>query len=283
MIDQSRFSGFLEKAGLSPSPARAREVERIRQMSALVDDLARADFQERYPDPSLAPVTVVIPAYLEAGNLGDVLAAMPEKACGLDIHTLVSVDGGDDGTDQVALEHGAYLLKLPVNRGQGVALRLGYEMALKHGARYVVTLDADGQNDPAEIPNLLQPVVDDEADFVIASRRLGTDTSFDLVRKTGVVLFGEIVNRLTGLSLTDTSNGFRAMSAKVLAEVTLEQDQYQTAELIISAAKRGFRIAERPTLWKRRASGHSKKGNNLVFGFNYGRVILSTWLRERRA
>ena len=85
------------------------------------------------------------------------------------------VDGGDDGTEDIVAEYGAYCAVLPVNMGHGVALRLGYQLADSLGAQYVVTLDADGQNDPTEIPDLVAPVMADEADFVIASRRLGTD------------------------------------------------------------------------------------------------------------
>ena len=124
----------------------------------------------------------------------------------------------------------------------------------------MVTLDADGQNDPGELPDLLEPLLDDEADFVIASRRLGVDETTDQVRQSGVVFFAWLINRLIGQHLTDTSNGFRALRTEVLEDVTFEQDQYQTAELIISAASRGWRMAERPTVWHPRASGTSKKG-----------------------
>ena len=127
--------------------------------------------------------------------------------------------------------------------GQGVALRLGYELAVAHGAKYVVTLDADGQNDPAEIPGFLAPLLDGTADFVIGSRRLGTDETTDKVRMAGVVFFATVINALTGQHITDTSNGFRALKIEVLRDVTLEQDQYQTAELIISAAYAG--VADR--------------------------------------
>ena len=165
---------------------------------------------------------------------------------------------------------------------QGVALRLGYELAGSCGARYVVTIDADGQDDPASIGDLVAPLVSDEADFVIASRRLGTDESTDPLRRAGVVFFAKVINSLTGQHLTDTSMGLRAMRVEVLGDVTLEQDQYQTAELVISAASRGWRIAERPTVRHPRASGESKKGHNALFALQYARVIVRTWLRERR-
>ncbi|MFZ0173312.1 MAG: hypothetical protein WAL04_16650, partial [Acidimicrobiales bacterium] len=95
-------------------------------------------------------------------------------------------------------------------------------------------------------------------------------------------VFAAVINRLTGQALTDTSNGFRALRTDVLKDVLLEQDQYQTAELIISAAARGWRIGERPTVWHPRASGRSKKGNNFLYGPRYATVVVRTWLRERR-
>ncbi len=109
----------------------------------------------------------------------------PPRWTALDVSTLVVVDGGDDGTEDIVAAQGAYCAALPVNMGQGVALRLGYELAAAHGAKYVVTLDADGQNDPAEIPGFLAPLLDGTADFVIGSRRLGTDETTDKVRMAG--------------------------------------------------------------------------------------------------
>jgi len=260
---------------------RDRFQRRYDEMKRLGTDLARQDFEARSPGLELAPVLVLIASYFEADNIGAVLKAVPADLDGLATSTLVVIDGGDDGTEDICAENGALWAKLPVNLGHGVALRLGYELAISKGAKYVVTLDADGQNDPGEIPALLGPVIADEFDFVIASRRLGVDETSDQLRKTGVLVFATVINRLTGQNLTDTSNGFRALRIDVLKDVLLEQDQYQTAELIISAAKRGWRIGERPTVWHPRASGESKKGSNLLYGPRYATVIARTWLRER--
>ena len=143
---------------------------------------ARADFRRRHPDAAFGPIVALIASYLEADNIGAVLKAVPTEVDGLAVSTLVVVDGGDDGTEDIVAEYGAFCAVLPVNMGQGVALRLGYELADTLGAHYVVTLDADGQNDPSEIPDLIAPVMADEADFVIASRRLGTDKTSDELR-----------------------------------------------------------------------------------------------------
>ena len=123
--------------------------------------------------------------------------------------------------------------------------------------------------------------LDDAADFVVASRRLGVDTTADRYRQAGVVFFAWLMNHLIGTRLTDTSNGYRALRATMLSDVAprLVQDQYQTSEVVITSASHGWRITERPTVWHPRTSGTSKKGGNLFFGLSYARVILTSWAR----
>ena len=264
--------------------ADSRGRKRITELRQFALAQAREDFEERYPGIQFGPIVALVAAYQEERNIGDVLKAMPTMVGDLDVTTLVVVDGGTDDTAQVALDAGVMTCVLPVNLGQGAALRLGYELASAHGARYVVTLDADGQNDPTEMPTMVQPLLDGTADFVIASRRLGEDRTTDRFRRTGVVLYASLLNRITGQRLTDSSNGYRAFRIEVLEDIVpfLRQDQYQTSEVVITAASRGWRIGEQPTMWHPRASGTSKKGGNLVFGAQYARVIGTTWYRVSR-
>jgi glycosyltransferase involved in cell wall biosynthesis len=256
-------------------------VRRSARLTAYVVDQARADFATRYPNVRFGPVVAVIAAYDEESNIGAVLKAMPTLIGDLEVSTLVVVDGGRDRTARVAQDAGVFTCVLPVNLGQGAALRLGYALAGAHGARYVVTMDADGQNDPTELPTMLASLLDDSADFVIASRRLGTDRTTDWFRRAGVKLYAWAINLIAHQQLTDSSNGYRAFRVDVLDDITphLVQDQYQTAEVVITASSRGWRITEQPTMWHPRASGASKKGGNLVFGFSYARVIMTTWAR----
>ncbi len=244
-------------------------------------DAAREDFDRRHPGVRFGPVVAVLAAYEEEENIGAVLKAMPTFLGELEVSTLVVVDGGGDETAQVAIDAGVSTCVLPVNLGQGAALRLGYELASSHGAHYVITLDADGQNDPAEMASMLAPLLDDTADFVIASRRLGNDGTTDRFRRAGVRLYASVLNAIVKQQLTDSSNGYRAFRIEVLEDIAphLIQDQYQTAEVVITASSRGWRITQRPTEWHPRASGVSKKGGNLFFGLSYARVILTTWAR----
>ncbi len=267
-----------------PLPTGSARVRTDPALARRVIAESRQKFVADYPDLTLSPAVGLICAFEEEQNIGDVLAAMPESADGLPLSTLVVVDGGSDRTDQVALESGAITFVLTENLGHGYALRVGYALCIEAGAQYVVTLDADGQNDPREIPAMLQPLIDDEADFVLASRRLGQDTTTDRFRKAGVHVFSWVMSAMGGTKLTDTSNGYRALRVTMLDDVVhrLTQSQYQTAELLIVCMKRGWRVTERPTLWLPRASGTTKKGRNFLFGLRYGWVVFSTWWRERK-
>jgi len=239
-------------------------------------------FEERQGDLRLAPVTVVIAAYDEDQAIGHVLDGIASEACGLPVETIVVDDGSSDRTTEVAEAHGARVATLRRNCGHGIALRLGYELASRYGARYIVTLDADGEWDPADIPTVLQPLVDDEADFVIGSRVLGSDEGDDVIRRAGVRLFAALIRLLTGVRVTDTSSALRALRPEVTQTVRQEQVQYQTSELLIGAICRGYRVTERPVAHHPRLAGESKKGANVLYGFRYARVIVRTWLRERR-
>jgi glycosyltransferase involved in cell wall biosynthesis len=240
-------------------------------------------FARTYPDLKLEPLVVVIAAYDEAGNLGAVLDEIPDEIAGVKLSSLVIDDGSTDGTTKVAQEHGVRVCTLSVNRGHGVALRLGYRIARGGGARYIATLDGDGQWDPADLPAMVRLLEQDRADFVVGSRQLGRTQDTDRFRNLGVRFFARVISILTGTRLTDTSSGLRAMRAELTGTVRQTQPQYQTSELLIGALARGYRVAEVPTIMRARLSGTSKKGGNLFYGLRYARVIAKTWWRERRA
>ncbi|MQA83134.1 MAG: glycosyltransferase [Streptosporangiales bacterium] len=246
-----------------------------------IDADAIRDFTRRHENVRFAPVTIVIAAYNEADAIGPVLDRIPAQVEGLDVNTLVVVDGASDATVEVAIDRGVYVCDAPVNRGQGAALRLGYRLAREGGAHYIVTTDADGQYDTDELPILLRPLLADEADFVTGSRRLGRAETTDRVRHAGVRVFAWLISVLTRTPITDTSNGFRGMKPEVTGSVLLRQQQYQASELLIGVLAQGFRVVEVPTTMHERIAGKSKKGGNLLYGLQFGRVVFSTWLRER--
>jgi glycosyltransferase involved in cell wall biosynthesis len=248
----------------------------------LADDAAR-DFRERYPGARLNPVVAVIPALNEEEAIPEVLRAIAPECCGLAVDTIVVDDGSHDRTSEVSQALGAYTAKVARPTGQGSALRVGYRLAREHGARYIVTLDADGQWDPGDMPGVLGPVVSGEADFALGSRVLGSSESGLSVRRIGVSVFALLVWVLTRHKVTDTSSGLRAMTVEVATEVPQFEPQYQSSELLVGALCHGYRVVERPTNMHKRTAGESRKGNDALYGLRYARVVLRTWLRERGA
>jgi glycosyltransferase involved in cell wall biosynthesis len=232
-----------------------------------------------------APLAVVIPAYNEAPSVAEVIAVIPREAAGLQAEVIVVVDGAEDETATRAAAAGALVCDVPVNRGQGAALKLGYWLARARGARVIATIDADGQYEPQELARVVEPILAGRADFVSGSRRLGSELTTDPVRHLGVLVFGAVFSLMVGHRITDPACGVRAMRAEVTAAVTLEQPQYQASELMISAALNGFTLAEVPTTMRDRAShaGHTKKDGNFRYGVRFARAAFNTWRRDRKA
>jgi glycosyltransferase involved in cell wall biosynthesis len=232
-----------------------------------------------------APVAIVIPAYNEGPTVAQVIAEVPGEVAGLQAEVIVVVDGAKDQTAARAAAAGALVCDVPVNRGQGAALRLGYWLARARGAQVITTIDADGQYEPHEINAVVEPILAGEADFVSGSRRLGTELTTDATRHAGVIVFGALISVLVRQRVTDPACGLRAMRAEVTAAVTLEQPQYQASELMISAALHGYRLAEVPTTMRDRgkhATG-TKKGGNFGYGVRFARAAVHTWWRDRNA
>jgi glycosyltransferase involved in cell wall biosynthesis len=268
---------------LAPPKSFAVEAE-VAALDPGERDAARA-FLAAHPPGAGAPLAIVIPAYNEAPTVADVVAEIPTEAAGLGTEVIVVVDGAKDATAERARSAGALVCDVPVNRGQGAALALGYWLARARGARIIATIDADGQYDAHELGRVVQPILDNRADFVSGSRRLGAELTTDKVRHLGVLVFGVLISVLVRHRITDPACGIRAMRSEVTSAVTLEQRQYQASELMISAALNGYRLGEVPTTMRDRgehATG-TKKGGNLGYGLRFARAAIHTWRRDRKA
>ena len=260
-------------------------------LEGMLAELPRAErdpagaFLSQHPPHAGAPVAVVIPAYNEGPTVAAVVAEIPSEIAGLAAEVIVVVDGASDDTAAQAASAGALVCDVPVNRGQGVVFKLGYWLARTRGAEVIATIDADGQYDPLEFERLVEPIINDRADFVNGSRRLGTELTTDPVRHAGVVFFGGVVSLLLRQRITDPACGIRAMRANVSEAIRLDQPQYQTSEVLIATAMNGFRVTEVPILMRDRPDGATltKKGPNLLYGLRFARAIFGTWRRERNA
>jgi glycosyltransferase involved in cell wall biosynthesis len=185
---------------------------------------------------------VLIPAYNAQWTLGAVL----KEIVPLEVDTVVVDDGSSDETGRVASEHGVQLLKHSLNLGKGAALRTGFQSIFRKDYRVVITLDADGQHDPAEIPFLLKIFESVKPDILIASRaaEFGKMT---FLRRFWNRLGVKAVARLCHSDITDSQSGFRLIRIEVLKEVDLSTSRFETElELLIKACKKGFCVLSVP-------------------------------------
>ena len=198
-------------------------------------------------------IAVIIPALNEAATIGDVVAAVPRDV----VDCVIVVDNGStDGTAQVARAAGAQVVHEP-RRGYGYACWAGAQAA---DTDVLVFLDGDGADDPQEIPRLVAPIRAGEADLVLGSRVQGEREPGALLphARFGNWLAAQLMRRLYGLHLTDLGP-FRAIRRTALEALDMREMTYGwSAEMVVKAAKRGYRVVEVPVSYRRRAGGRSK-------------------------
>jgi glycosyltransferase involved in cell wall biosynthesis len=217
------------------------------------------------------PIYAVIPAHNEEETVGEVVKGL--KQLDLDLKIIVVDDGSNDKTAKRAREAGATVVMHLVNLGQWAALRTAFIISLLNHAEVVVSLDGDGQHLPKDLPPLIQPILKNEADFVIGSRFI--NESKPLMhphRYFGIKFFNKLINLITGLNLTDCTCGYRAYRADLVAKLLsrINENQYGSLEAIIQASRLKARICETPII-----SFPSKKTTkgNLRYAYNLLRSI----------
>jgi len=193
-------------------------------------------------------LVVVVPAYNEARVIGKVIRAVPKSLPSVGRTTVVVIDDGStDNTGLTAKKAGAIVLRHRLNRGKGVALSTGFRAVQLLRAGAVITIDADGQHDPAEIPILLAPILRKEADLVIGSRLLHKNGHMPLERLLANQ-FSNIVTRfMSGAIVTDSQSGYRAFSKRALQELRFASRGFEVeTETLAQARLRRLQIAEVP-------------------------------------
>jgi len=179
---------------------------------------------------------IIIPAYNEKGAISKVLDDLAILRC-----PIVVVDDGslENIKEQVTKHKNVFYIRHKVNLGQGAALQTGIDFALRQGATYLVSFDADGQHSVEDIPAILDPVFNDEADIVLASRFLAKGHHNAPFLKMIVLKIGRWVNYFfTGLYLSDAHNGLRAMNRLAAITIRISENRMAHATEIIAQIKK---------------------------------------------
>src|SRR5215210_7715000 len=238
------FALFLNMLG------RVREASR--RNGEIVTGLAVQEYSEKYLSPEERAeghpreILIVVPAYDEEGGIQGVLRRVPDEVLGHQVKTVVVDDGSNDATAAIVRAEGVPVVTHVVNRGQGDALRTGFAIAQTERSQVVVNLDADGQYKPEELDRLVKPIIEGKADFVLGSRFMGFYEEAGSVRHIGVVFFSRMISLLTGIRVSDCTNGYRAIRVSELHKMNLREDRFNANEIILEALKHKLRFEQVP-------------------------------------
>ncbi len=219
-------------------------------------------------------VSVIIPACNEEESIEWVVKGL-KSVLGGNCEILVVDDGSTDRTSERAEGAGAGVLRLDGNRGKGVALRKGIEVAR---GNFIVTMDGDGQDDPGDLPRLLD-AAREGADLVIGSRFLGTlhPGAISPLNASATRFFNLLINLLYSASITDSQAGYRCFRSELVKRLHSDVTEYEIeTEMLIRALKAGGRVTEVPV------SRFPRKGGASSFSrIRHGLRILSRILKHK--
>jgi len=201
----------------------------------------------------------IVPALNEEATIARVVEEI--RAYDARFEIVVVDDGSVDRTAQVARAAGARVLRLPFNLGIGGAVQTGFRYAHENEFDLAVRVDGDGQHDPAQLGDVVAPVVRDEADIVVGSRYLsatGGGYRSSMPRRIGIRILGRVVSLLAGQRITDPTSGFQALSRDAITLFASDYPHdYPEAEALVLLLRHRLRLLEVPIAMRTRAGGRS--------------------------
>lgn len=202
-------------------------------------------------------VLVIIPAYNESHNIEDTLQSLLEEE--IEVDYLVINDCSKDNTLDILKKLNSRYVDLPINLGIGGGMQTGYKYAFRNGYDIAIQMDGDGQHIPAYIKDLIDPIINDEADLVVGSRflnKVGFQSS--RMRRLGINFLSGLIHICCGVKVKDVTSGFRAANRKVIELFSGNYAQdYPEPESLVTCAVSGIRILEVPVVMKERSGGKS--------------------------
>jgi len=218
---------------------------------------------------------VLVPAFNEEKNIENTIRSIPKKIFGIDeVKVLVVDDGSTDNTMDKAMNGGAYrVVSHTTNTGVGAAFMTGIRNAISMNADILVAVDADSQFDSNQIPELILPILNNQADVVIGSRfKEGKPKNIPRIKYLGNMIFTRIVSGLVQQKFTDTQTGFRAYSKKALLNISVVNDFTYTQEVLIDLKFKGLQITEVPITVKYDDKRKSRVVKNI---YSYSSKVLA--------
>ena len=203
-------------------------------------------------------LSIVIPVYNEESTIGNIIdrSKMALQQIGIPFEIIVVDDRSHDKSVEVAKRHNGKIYTLVEHLGKGYVLRAGFSKAK---GDIIITIDSDGSHRPEELQEVLMPVFENKADLVIGSRYLNHKrVAARKLNAFGVRIFNYLIKLLTGVAVTDSQSGYRAIKRDILNKQKLYAREYEIeSEMLVKTVKAGFRVVEVPISFEQRTYGRS--------------------------
>lgn len=234
---------------------------------------------------------IIIPAYNEGKNIGAFLDSLENLELYEKLDILVMNDASRDDTEEIVRAHGHTVLNHVYNLGYGSGLWIGYKYAVKHGYRYLIQMDADGQHDACNVPMLYEKLTTADEngkcpDLVLGGRFMEGSAPYrsSAVKKIAYALFRTLIRLGTGRKITDPTTGLQALSRrafKFYAGYGHFDDQYPDANMIMQMILLGYKVEEIPAVMHYRTEGVSMHSGlkPVIYMFRMMFSIIAVWLR----
>jgi len=224
-------------------------------------------------------LSVIIPVFNEELTIVDIINRLKTtlQKIGVRNEIIVIDDCSTDKSAEISKSPQVKVYSLKKHMGKGIALKAGFAKAK---GEIIATIDSDGSHRPEELPQLLTPILQDQADLVIGSRFLNEKAfSGKKFNAAGVRLFNFLIKTLTTASVSDSQSGYRVMKSVVLANLSLKSGEYEIeSEMLVKIAHKGFRVKEVPISFEQRTYGKSRL-DPIVDGFKILLSIITSYLR----
>ena len=204
-----------------------------------------------------APVLLFMPAYNEEEAVSGCIDRVPEQVHGRRVELIIVDDGSADSTVACAQESGAEVVQLSENQGLGAAVRVGLQIGVEREAAAVVFCDADGEYPPEELANVVEPILNGDADYVIGSRFLGRIDHMRPHRRFGNHVLTRALQLVARQRITDGQSGYRALSFSAARNAEIIHDFNYAQVLTLDLLAKGFRYQEVPISYHFRTTGES--------------------------
>ena len=203
-------------------------------------------------------LSIVIPVYNEESTIGNIIdrSKTALQQIGIPFEIIVVDDRSHDKSVEVAKRHNGKIYTLVEHLGKGYVLRAGFSKAK---GDIIITIDSDGSHRPEELQEVLMPVFENKADLVIGSRYLNhKQVAARKLNAFGVRIFNYLIKLLTGVAVTDSQSGYRAIKRDILNKQKLYAREYEIeSEMLVKTVKAGFRVVEVPISFEQRTYGRS--------------------------